>query len=299
MSSPSCMTISLLHRFMLMAMTCLCCLPLAQAQTADSTVRVSDLNITRERFDNPVVLIETDMGNIVAELFPGEAPRTVETFLGLAEGTLPFTDPDTGAQAQRPFYDGLLFHRVIDGFMIQTGSPTGEADGDPGFNYDNEINARSLGLDRIPALDENGVPHAYLGVNDQREFQQTVLVPLYEKMGIETNEDLEARVDEVYEALRALSVMDVNVNLGYGYNERYPSRMPLAGVLALAHAGPGTNGSQFFITLADTPWLAGKYTVFGKVRSGMDIASQIGRVRVDNLDRPLQDVRVVSIRRIE
>ena len=273
-----------------------CTAPVLAAEQT-TTIEANDDSLASA--GNPMAQIETSMGNIVIELFPDEAPQTVANFIELAEGSRSFTDPDTGAQVERPFYDGLVFHRVIDGFMIQTGSPTGESDGDPGYNFDNEINARSLGLDRIRAVDENGIPHPYLGINNQREFQETILQPLYEKLGIESNSDLEARVDEVYEAIRNLTVMDVNENLGYTYNESYQSRMPLAGSLAMAHAGPGTNGSQFFINLVDTPWLTGKYTVFGKVLNGMEIVERIGKIPVDARSRPRQDVYVVSIRMMD
>lgn len=295
---------------------------------ADETRWASEFSITRENFNNPLVLIDTNMGEIVVELFPEEAPQTVANFLGLAEGTKAFTDPyaleantapeintfsgsdptlnsglnldsEVDTQVMRPFFDGLVFHRVIDGFMIQTGSPTGLADGDPGYVFRNEINGRNLGLDKILAIDENGVPHPYLGVSNQRELQQRVLAPLYREMGITSNEQLQERVDEVYTTIHSLTVLEVNQKLGYEYNERYLSRMPLAGVLVMANAGPHTNGSQFFITLVDTPWLTGKFTVFGKVRVGMDVAERIGKVRVDAEDRPVQHIIIKSVRRLQ
>jgi len=87
-------------------------------------------------------------------------------------------------------------------------------------------------------------------------------------------------------------------NLGYRYTERVISRMPVRGVIAMANSGPNTNGSQFFINLGDSDWLAGKHTVFGKVRAGLDVLDAIGKVTVDNQNRPVEDVIILSIRLI-
>ena len=81
---------------------------------------------------------DTSHGTIVAKLFSKDAPKTVTSFVGLATGELPFQDPKTGEKAQRPYYDGIIFHRVIPGFMIQGGDPTGTGRGGPGFNVDDE-----------------------------------------------------------------------------------------------------------------------------------------------------------------
>lgn len=254
---------------------------------------------SREDFNNPVVEIRTTMGSMILELFPEEAPLTVENFLGLAEGTKPWIDPDTGLQFLVPLYDGLVFHRVIDGFMIQGGSPNGRSDGTPGFSFRDEINARSLGLDKMQVLDDAGAPHPLLGIGNQQDFQKKVLKPLYEKIGITSQAQLEARIDEVNRMLRGMTVKDNYENLDYQYSERFISRMPVRGVIAMANSGPNSNGSQFFINLVDTDWLAGKHTVFGKVRVGLEVLDAIGRVPVDNQNRPLQDVVILSIRRIQ
>jgi cyclophilin family peptidyl-prolyl cis-trans isomerase len=74
--------------------------------------------------------------------------------------------------------------------------------------------------------------------------------------------------------------------------------MPVRGVIAMANSGPDSNGSQFFITLTDTDWLAGRYTVFGKVRVGLDVLDAVGKVPVDANNRPLQDVTILSVRQI-
>jgi len=92
-------------------------------------------------------IFETPQGNMTVRLFEKEAPQTVANFVGLAEGTKPWTDPKTGEKVKRPFYDGLIFHRVIPGFMIQGGDPRGNGTGDPGYKFEDEFVA-SLGFDQ-------------------------------------------------------------------------------------------------------------------------------------------------------
>ena len=87
---------------------------------------------------NPVATIETDMGNIKIELWPDIAPKTVANFEGLANGTKEWTDPKTKAKVKKPYYDGLIFHRVISDFMIQGGCPLGTGTGGPGYQFDDE-----------------------------------------------------------------------------------------------------------------------------------------------------------------
>ena len=113
--------------------------------------------------NRPLADIVTSKGTIRVVLFADEAPLTVANFLGLAAGTREFTDPATNTTVKRPFYDGLTFHRVIKGFMIQGGDPLGSGVGGPGFSFADEINAvvgahlemdapavdfRALGIDR-------------------------------------------------------------------------------------------------------------------------------------------------------
>lgn len=255
-------------------------------------------NFSREDFDNPLVEIRTSLGSMILELFPEEAPVTVATFVGLAEGTRPWIDPGTGQEVMRPLYDGTVFHRVIDGFMIQGGSPTGRGDGNPGFRFRDEINARSLGLDKMMVLDEQGNPHPILAIRGLQDFQQQILAPLYSKMAITSQEQLDANIDAVNERVRSMTVKESFENLGYQYSERVISRMPVRGVIAMANSGPDTNGSQFFINLVDTDWLTGKHTVFGKVRAGLEVMDAIGKVPVDAQDRPLEDVVILSIRQV-
>ena len=161
--------------------------------------------------------IQTSLGKIVCRLFPDKVPKTVENFVGLAEGTKEFTDPKTNTKAKRPYFDGIIFHRVIEGFMIQTGDPLGMGYGGPGYKFADEIR-QDLG---------------------------------YEKPG----------------------------------------------VLAMANSGPNTNGSQFFITVADlTRMLAKNYTIFGQVVSGQEVADAISKVRRDQSDKPLEPVVMKSVK---
>ncbi len=255
-----------------------------------------DISSLREDPDNPLVEIQTSMGSMILELFPNEAPETVANFIGLAQGEKPFEDPETGVMVSRPFYDGLMFHRVIDGFMIQGGSPTGIGNGTPGYSFNDEINARSLGLDRMQAIDDEGIPHPFLRIASQTQFQAVILEPLFTEMNINSQEDIENNYAAIEERINSLTVKDVYENQGYEYTETLNSRMPVRGVIAMANAGPNSNGSQFFINLIDTEWLAGKHTVFGRVRQGMEILDEIGGTPVDEQDRPLQDVRIIQVK---
>jgi peptidyl-prolyl cis-trans isomerase A (cyclophilin A) len=159
-------------------------------------------------------IIKTSQGSITCELYTKEAPNTVANFVGLATGTKAFKDSKTNKMVKRPFYDGLIFHRVIAGFMIQGGDPLGNGTGGPGYAFDNE--------------------------NTHGNFSKP-------------------------------------------------------GVLAMANAGPNTNGSQFFITVAPTPSLEGSYNVFGQVISGQDVADKISKVARDSNDRPITPVTIESI----
>ena len=89
--------------------------------------------------DELYATLKTNHGDIVLQLFPNHAPKTVENFVGLAEGTISWKDPKSGASSNKPFYDGLIFHRVISGFMIQGGCPLGEGRGGPGYSFKDEF----------------------------------------------------------------------------------------------------------------------------------------------------------------
>jgi len=158
----------------------------------------------------------TSLGKFTVELFEKDAPKTVANFVGLADGTKEWTDPKTGAKVKKPFYNGLIFHRVIADFMIQGGDPLGTGTGDPGYKFADEF--------------------------------------------------------------------------GSG------RKMDKAGVLAMANAGPNTNGSQFFITLKETNYLNGKHTVFGEVTEGMDTIRKIGETKTSKPgDRPVVPVVMQSV----
>jgi peptidyl-prolyl cis-trans isomerase A (cyclophilin A) len=157
----------------------------------------------------------TTEGNFTVHLLEQEAPRTVENFVGLAEGSKEWSDPRTNQKVQKPYYDGTIFHRVIDGFMIQGGDPLGQGIGGPGYNF----------------------------------------------------------ADEFHPKLR--------------HNK--------AGIMSMANRGPNTNGGQFFITLAPTPHLDDRHTVFGEVVDGMDVISKIGRTRTGDRDRPVKDIVIQHV----
>ncbi len=114
-------------------------LAVAATLTAAGSVHASDPIEEQTRADGIYAILQTDLGDIVCWLAWREAPLTVANFVGLAEGTRSFLDPKTGELVKRPFYDGLLFHRVVQGFMIQTGDPTGRGDGGPGYRFRDEF----------------------------------------------------------------------------------------------------------------------------------------------------------------
>ena len=150
---------------------------------------------------NRIAVFDTNMGEFEIELFEDKTPITTKNFIDLA---------------QEGFYDGVIFHRIIDGFMIQGGDPTGTGMGGPGYTIEDEF---------TPEL---------------------------------THES--------------------------------------EGILSMANTGrPHTGGSQFFITLAATPWLDGHHTVFGKVVKGMEVVREIGHVKTGPQDRPVYDVVINKI----
>jgi peptidyl-prolyl cis-trans isomerase A (cyclophilin A) len=150
------------------------------------------------------------------KLLPETAPETVDNFVGLATGAKEWTDPETGAKRNDSLYAGTVFHRVIDGFMIQGGDPTGTGRGGPGYKFGDEV-------DGGPSFDN-------------------------------------------------------------------------AGYLAMANAGPGTNGSQFFITLGPTPHLNRKHTIFGEVVDGQIVVEAIGKAETGPGDKPRPDVVLQEVR---
>lgn len=144
--------------------------------------------------------VQTTRGNILLSLAFEDTPNTVANFVSLAEGSNKSVSEE---YKNKPYYDGLSFHRVISDFMIQGGDPTGTGAGGPGYKFVDEF-----------TKDENGA--------------------------------LKLKHDK-------------------------------PGKLSMANAGPGTNGSQFFITHVATPWLDGNHTVFGEVVSGQEVVNNIAQ----------------------
>jgi len=164
--------------------------------------------------------MHTTQGTIVLELEEQRAPKTVANFAGLASGKIAWKDPKTGENASgTPLYDGVRFHRVIPGFMIQCGDPLSR-------HADDAARAR---------WGTGGPGYRF--------------------------------ADEIHRELR---------------HDR-------AGILSMANSGPGTNGSQWFITEGPTPHLDGKHTVFGRVVAGQDVVKRLANVARGPRDMPKED----------
>lgn len=195
-----------LPALIILSATMLACTPIKnQKEIKSKNNKESSLmsDSTKTNDTTYTATISTNMGDIKLELFPGAAPKAVENFV---------------VHAEKGYYNGVIFHRVIDGFMIQGGDPTGTGRGGEsiwGGKFDDEISP----------------------------------------------------------------------------NLKFDS----AGILAMANAGPNTNGSQFFITVAATPWLDGHYTIFGKVIGGMDVVYEISKVKRNAADRPLTDIEMNTV----
>lgn len=245
----------------------------------------------------PQITITTDTGAIVVELFADQAPTTVRRIIGLAEGLIP--SQRDGERAAHHFYDGLTFHRVIPDFMIQGGCPLGNGRGGPGFRFHNEINGTSLGLDREMAV-QDGRLHRHCG-SMRTQFQQAVLAPRMQARGV-TRASTRAETQEALQAVLAeldgdYSLLDFYRDLGYRFDPDLPaSTPPTRGVIAMANAGPSSNGSQFFITVGDSHYLSGKHTVFGRVVAGMEVADAISAAPTGDQNRPTEPVVIERIR---
>jgi len=228
--------------------------------------------------NRPQVDIITDKGTIRCTLFADEAPKTVANFIALADGTKEWTDPKTGEKKTAPFYDGLTFHRVIPGFMIQGGCPLGDGSSGPGYTFQDEINAKSLGLDTEMALKGQEL-HPWCQHMSEKFFR-AIIQPRLAAKGITQATPQQQHQDAVMAMLPTLqniSLQEFYEAFGFVYDATLsPSHRPLKGMLAMANSGPNTNGSQFFINLDDTPHLTGQHTVFGEITSGQEVVAAIG-----------------------
>lgn len=247
---------------------------------------------------NPLLLLSTSTGDIYIELLPAEAPNNVENFLALAHGEIEFVDPNSNARFQPRYFDGMQFHRVIPSFIVQAGSPFYNPLGAPDNLLPDEINADSLGLDRLPVMDEQGHFNPILNIGNEQEFHDVLLEPLFDQLGINSVAEMEERQFEVLEILQSWSVKDAYENQGYRYSEGNPTRGITRGIVGLANAGPNQNGPEFFIALQDSPWLNGKHTVIGHVVEGIETVEAIGNTEVDPVDPSRFATLIYSLRRV-
>jgi peptidyl-prolyl cis-trans isomerase A (cyclophilin A) len=240
------------------------------------------------------VLMKTTLGDIEIELDGHIAPETVDNFIGLAMGTKEFIDPHTNTVKTGHFYDGLIFHRVIDDFMIQGGCPIGTGSGGPGYQFNCEVITTGDRLTGLVRTDERA----------QHLFRQ-IIMPHFQNTG----ENFEPEIFEIWQACQATKSYDPVKNLTFEHFEKVTNLGPAFdqklrasvdyGTICMANAGPNTNGSQFFIvTKRDgCEWLNGNHTVFGRVTAGMDVVHAIEKVDQDRAtNRPLTDVQIISIR---
>lgn len=245
---------------------------------------------------NPIAVIETTEGVITLELYRHAAPKTVENFISLAKGEREFTDLD-GKKTKRPYYDGLIFHRVMPNFMIQGGDIRGNGTGGPGYQFADEINAKALGLDKIKVASS---PMA------MQEVQQVLRNDIFKKLNIKSQADLNAKMNQVKAMFdseaakwKNKSIEELYVARGITYTPGLESESNTRGTISMANAGPNTNGSQFFISVVDNTGLDGKHTVFGRVLSGLEVAEKITKVERDKQDRPHTNVVMKKVTILE
>lgn len=243
--------------------------------------------------------MQTSMGEIVFQLFEDKTPLTVENFIGLAEGTKEWTDPKSGKKVKKPFYDGLIFHRVINDFMIQGGCPLGNGTGGPGYAFKDECYEKVA-----PATGK---------ITDEAtaiEAWNNILIPAMRKNGGKiADKKIMDIVNEVQQKnsgapLIGQDLGDLQKRTGITWGKGSGLIAPVAyGTLCMANSGPDSNGSQFFIVTKKDgcDWLNGKHTVFGKVVSGMDVALKIEGVDKLPGDKPVKDVTIqkLTIERIQ
>lgn len=256
-----------------LALLTLCASALTSADLTSATQAMEDPS-------HPLILMRTSRGDVYIELFPESAPRNVANFIALAEGRVNMFDIDTGQSVTPHYYDGKTFHRVLRNYLVQSGASSTAQDPRPENALPDEINARDLGLNDIKVLDESGAPNAWLNLQNNADFQAQILQPMYQKLDIRSPEQVQARQYELHKLLSEMSLQQAYENQGYQFNNRLPARMPVRGSVAMANSGPNTNQSEFFITLIDSPWLAGKTTIIGEVVEGMEIVERIDQAAV-------------------
>lgn len=256
-----------------LALLTLCASALTSADLTSATQAMEDPS-------HPLMLMRTSRGDVYIELFPESAPRNVANFIALAEGKVNMFDIDTGQSVAPHYYDGKTFHRVLRNYLVQSGAGASAQAPRPESVLLDEINARDLGLNEIKVLDETGAPNAWLNLQDDEDFQTQILLPLYRKLDIRSPAQVQARQNELHSLLSEMSLQQAYENLGYQFNARLPARMPVRGSIAMANSGPNSNQAEFFITLIDSPWLAGKTTIIGEVVEGMEIVASIDQAAV-------------------
>ncbi len=262
-----------------------------------ATADVSTALLAMENQQNPLVLVSTSQGEIYLELFPAEAPNNVENFIALAEGATEFTNPNTGEAIESRYYNGMRFHRVVPGFIIQAGSAAYNPLGLQVGLLDDEINADALGLNLIPALNPDGSFADALNIESKQDFHGEILTPLYLQRNISDFDEALSRQYQTLETLQGLSVKSVYENQGYRYDDTLLSRPIERGTVALANSGPDSNGPEFFISLTAAEWLSGKYTVIGKVVEGQQVMDRIGSTAIDPDQFSSLSTLIYSVRR--
>jgi len=247
---------------------------------------------------NPLMLMKTSRGDVYLELFPAAAPRNAANFIALAEGTAELVSPETGERVTSNYYDGLSFHRVLPGYLVQAGAPSGPDQAVPNTRLSDEINASQAGLSRIKVLDDSNKPHPWLNILDKADFEQRVLAPLYRRININEPGELVERQFEVLALLREMNLQQAYENQGYTYNSTLPSRRPARGSLIMASAGPNSISAEFFIPVVDAPWLTGISTVIGSVVEGLEVIDRIHQESASRLASPLSKTTIYEIRQV-
>jgi cyclophilin family peptidyl-prolyl cis-trans isomerase len=244
-------------------------------------------------------VITTSMGSITVRLLTDGAPKTVENFIGLATGKKEWKNQDTGTASMKPFYDGLIFHRVIKDFMIQGGCPKGDGTGGPGYEFEDETYRPTdreltgpVQDDKVASLVFNQLIVPYVIASGQDNLNPVIKTIIQDVMMTQSGKSIYGRTVEDYVKMTGGTgkVMDIELIHPVSY-----------GALCMANSGPNTNGSQFFIVTKKEgcSWLDGQHTVFGEVVLGMDVVHAIEAVAVDENDKPVKPVSIKGVKIIQ